>query len=220
MTDAGVERTVAFVDLAGFTALTEAMGDSAAVSLLERFTALTRESMRAGDELVKEIGDAVMLASASPQQGLTLVEGLFGACFAEPDFPLPRAGLHHGPVVERGADYFGATVNLAARIAGQAHGGQVLASAPVAEAAREHGLDVVDLGQFGLRNLSGPVELWEIRLGVSDDAAGIDPVCRMRVSRDDAAGRLRFESHDYWFCSLACAATFASSPDPYVTAHD
>lgn len=209
------ERTFAFVDLAGFTALTEAMGDTEAVAVLDRFTDLTHQALADADELVKEIGDAVMLVSPDPDGGVSLAARLFDACSREADFPVPRGGLHHGPAVSRGRDWIGATVNLAARVAGQAHAGQVLATAPVAEAARCHGLEAVHLGSFELRNVADPVDLWEIQVGVSNVAAGVDPVCRMQVLRDRAAGRLRYEGSDYWFCSLGCAASFAAEPARY-----
>jgi len=115
------DRTIAFVDLAGYTALTEAHGDHASIDLLDEFTANAREAVAAsGAELVKSVGDAVMLAASTPAAGLEAVRLILTACYASDAFPEPRAGLHHGPVVAREGDYFGATVNLAARVAGRA----------------------------------------------------------------------------------------------------
>ena len=111
---------------------------------------------------------------------------------------------------------FGSTVNVAARIAGQAHGGQLLLSDEV-HAEVPDGMEVVDLGEFDFRNVTGPVHLYELRLGLDHACAGSDPVCRMRVERDRAAGRLRHGGQDYWFCSLACAERFASTPDAFIT---
>lgn len=209
------QRTFAFVDLAGFTALTEAMGDEEAVGLLGRFVELTQSALGDGDELVKSIGDAVMLASPGPEAGLSLLHRLFTGCHDQHDFPVVRAGLHHGAAIRGDGDWFGASVNLAARVAGQAHGGQLLVTSAVAEAARRRGFRTVELGEFELRNIAEPVELWEVHLGIADEAAGVDPVCRMRVMRDRAAGRLRHEDTDYWFCSLDCAGQFAADPGRY-----
>ena len=115
MTEAA-ERTIAFVDLAGFTALTEVHGDNAAVDVLDTFNAAVRTAVGdSGAELVKTIGDAVMLAALTPAAGLVAVRQVFDACYATDAFPEPRGGLHHGPVVAKDGDYFGATVNLAAR---------------------------------------------------------------------------------------------------------
>lgn len=212
------ERTFGFIDLAGFTALTEVHGDEEAVGLLDRFVMLVNAALGDDDRLVKTIGDAVMVVSLEPLGGVELVQRLFVACSAEHDFPLPRAGLHRGPAIAREGDWFGATVNLAARVAAQAHGGQLLVTEPVAEAARAAGLELVDLGEFDLHNVSEPVHLWEIVTAAAHQAAGFDPVCRMRVLRDRAAGRLRHDGVDYWFCSLDCAGQFATDPQRYAAA--
>ena len=206
------EHTFGFIDLAGFTALTEAHGDADAVALLDRFGAIATDALGPGDRLVKTIGDAVMLAFAGPDAAISATTRLFTA-LAGTDLPVARAGLHHGAAIEHNGDYIGATVNLAARVAGQAHGAQVLATTEVAEAARRQGVSVVDLGCFELRNIAERVELYQIE--VCPDAAGsvIDPVCRMQVRRADAAGRLRHGERDFWFCSLECAAAFTANPD-------
>lgn len=211
------EITFAFVDLAGFTALTEAHGDADAAALIERFEQLTAGSLADGDRLVKTIGDAVMLAFPTPDAGLDGVTLLVQACVAEPGFPLPRAGMHQGTAVERNGDYIGGSVNLTARVAGQAHGGQVVATEPIAEAARRLDIRVVDLGSFDLRNLTAPVALFELELCPLAAGTVIDPVCRMQWQRAEAIGRLRHRDHDYWFCSLACAGRFATDPDHYAT---
>lgn len=216
--DSGQERTFLFVDLAGFTALTEAHGDRQAADLAQRFAGLSREALDAEDRLVKSIGDAVLLAAPNPKAGLMLCGRLLDQLGAEPNFPAPRTGMHHGPAVERNGDFFGAAVNLAARVAAQAFGGQVLATESVVEAARSAGISVVDLGTFRFKNISEETRLFEIHVGPRIEGGAIDPVCRMRVEREDAAGRLRYRDADYWFCSLDCAARFAAAPDSYAEA--
>ena len=59
-------RTFAFVDISGFTALTEAHGDEEAVATLARFREITHAALAPSDILVKTIGDAVMLAFSQP----------------------------------------------------------------------------------------------------------------------------------------------------------
>jgi adenylate cyclase len=207
-----VVATFGFVDLAGFTALTEAHGDTEAVALLERFEAITMGALGPDDELVKTIGDAVMLVFRDPAAAVMAVGRVFGA-LAEAGLPIGRAGLHHGPAIKRGEDYLGASVNLTARVAGQAHGGQLLATTEVAEVARGLGVTVVDLGCFELRNIAEPVELFELEVCPAAAGNAIDPVCRMQVARAEAAGRLRHRDRDHWFCSLRCAGAFAADPD-------
>ena len=213
---APLERTFAFVDLAGFTALTEAHGDHAAIDVVERFVEDARAAISGRGELVKTIGDAVMLSFPTPEAALLAARDLLERCAAISESPAPRAGLHHGAAVPRGDDWFGATVNLAARVAGRAFGGQTLATVPVASAARRIGVPVVALGCFRLRNVSEPVELFQVELVRPPEAVSIDPVCRMQVSHATAAGRLRHDDRDLWFCSLACVQSFVADPARYV----
>ena len=212
------EKTVAFVDLAGFTALTAVHGDQAAVDVIDEFTVIACEATDdAGAALVKTVGDAVMIAAPTPEVGLDAVRRLFEAAYARDGFPEPRAGLHHGPVIERNDDYFGATVNLAARVAGRAGSGQAFATAPIIDAARNAGLDAVPLGAHQLRNIVEPVELWAIELCPAQVDLSVDPVCRMRLDCQSAVGRIRHLGVEHRFCSLSCIAAFATEPGRYLT---
>lgn len=215
---AEVEATFGFVDLAGFSALTEVHGDTDAVLLLDRFEAIARGALGTDDRLVKMIGDAAMICFASPSDAVAGTKRLIDACMREPSFPIPRAGLHHGTARERGGDFIGNAVNVAARVASRAAGGQTLSTTTVAAAARHMELGVIDLGCFDLHNLSERVELFEIEMYTASDGTPVDPVCRMQVSRSHASGQLRFDETEYWFCSLSCAASFALDPGKYVSA--
>ncbi len=204
------ERTFAMIDLAGFTALTETHGDEHAADAAELFANLARRSLDEGDELVKCIGDAVLLASLTPESGLTLVRRILDECRAVDGFLVTRTGLHHGPVVRRGDDYFGASVNLTARLAARAAGGQVLATGRVAEFANTVGITVVELGIANFKNIEQPVDIYELELEPAL-VESIDPVCHMRVNRATAAGHLRHHNGDYWFCSLECTQKFLAT---------
>lgn len=207
-----VERTFSFVDLAGFTALTEAQGDEDAADVATRFGEITRSVLGAGDRLIKTIGDAVFVSSPGPEAGVAFVERLFNAAADEPGFPTLRAGLHHGEAVERDGDVFGAAVNLAARVAGEAHAGEVLGTERVASAARDSGIPVAELGDLLLKNVRRPVPVYSLVLVLGATETPLDPVCQAPVERRSAAGRLRYKSKEFWFCSLTCAAAFASNP--------
>lgn len=207
--------TFAMIDLAGFTALTETHGDHQAADLAMEFTDIARAGLGSGDLLVKSIGDAVLLASPTPAEGITLVRRVITDCIAREGFLITRTGIHHGPATRRGDDFFGAAVNLTARIASHAAGGQVLATPPVAAAARDLGIGTTALGSVRFKNIIEPVALQELDLGTVDVTVSIDPVCRMSVDSASAAGHLRHESVDYWFCSLDCARQFAADPDAY-----
>ena len=214
-----VEATFVFADIAGFTALTEVHGDHDAAALVAEFCRAVRAELPAsGGSEVKTIGDAVMLAI--PDSGAAIVLGLRIAheLMRGHGAPAVRVGLHHGPAIEREGDYFGAAVNLAARVSGQAAGGEVLLTGETAALAPElEGVLYEPRGRRTLRNVGEPVELFAaVRAGeASEHELARDPVCRMAVDRDRSAGRLTYEDTAYFFCSLACAAEFARRPERF-----
>jgi adenylate cyclase len=210
-----MEGTFCFVDLAGFSALTEAHGDDAAADLALRFTGMVREALAGDGRLVKTIGDAVLVVSPSPSPAIRFVSRLWNRAGEEPGFPVLRAGLHHGEAVERGDDVFGSAVNLAARVAAAARGEQVLATARAAEAARRIGVSATPLGKVRFRNVRDPVDLFRLDFGLAELAQVIDPVCRMRIASESAPARLRLDGADYWFCSTRCLGLFAADPGAY-----
>jgi adenylate cyclase len=154
---------MAFLDLVGYTRLTEERGDAAAAGLAEALAVLVGRSAREhGGVPVKWLGDGVMLHFREPagavRSALELVEEVPGA-----GLPPAHVGVAAGPVVVQGGDYFGRTVNLAARIAARAGAGQVLVSQGVAEVASPEGVRFVELGELELKGIAGPVRLLEAR---------------------------------------------------------
>ena len=139
--------TVAFVDLAGFSAITDVYGDASAIAVLECFEELVRQALGELGPPIKWIGDEAMLGFPDPATALEVLGRLLPACRSEPRIPLTRTGLNHGPVLRRSSDLFGSTVNIAARIAAVASPGQLLATQTVADIAAESGIDVRDMGR-------------------------------------------------------------------------
>lgn len=140
-----IEATFCFVDIAGFTALTEAHGGSAAADLIDRFRALVDDALEGKGRVVDRAGDAFFLVWPKPVNSIRFVSLLFESVRQESDFPVLRVGLHHGRAIERDGGYFGADVNIAARVAADARAGQVLCTAAVAEAAQAQGVSVLSL---------------------------------------------------------------------------
>jgi adenylate cyclase len=213
-----VVHTFLFADLAGFTALTEAHGDEEAVELAVEFGECVRGlAAEEGGEEVKAIGDAVMLRcdreSAAVELGLRIVE----AVRSRQRFPAVRVGMHTGPGIERGGDWFGAAVNLAARVCGAAGGDEVLLTEATRTAAGKlEGIDLHRHGERRFRNVRDPVYLYRaVREGAEREGSPIDPVCRMVVDPGQAAGELSYQDREYHFCSLDCARTFAAAPEEY-----
>lgn len=203
--------TVAFVDLAGFSAITDVYGDRIAIALLERFEAMVRGALDGHAPPIKWIGDEVMLGFPDPVAALKALGRLLPACRLEPSLPLTRTALSHGPVIRRGGDLFGSTVNIAARMAALASPGQPPATAPVAEVAAATGIEVRDLGNVRLRSVADGSALYSIELAVTADPDWIDPVCKMHAPYE-AYSRPRSGP---WFCSDVCAEAYAKAPDIY-----
>jgi class 3 adenylate cyclase/YHS domain-containing protein len=221
MTAPAADATFLFADIAGFTALTEAHGDEEAVNLVADFSgAVNRELPSFGGAHVKTIGDALMLRIGQPDDAVR-----FGLCIINDlmighGSPAVRVGLHHGTAIERDGDFFGATVNLAARISGLAVGGEVLLSGSTAALAPSiDGIIYESRGRHELRNIAEPVEIFAAVRTTEEGGTEltVDPVCRMAVDPQRAAGRLVFEGQAYFFCSLGCAGSFARHPERYAT---
>ncbi len=214
-----VEATFAFVDLAGFAALTEAHGDTEAVAMVHAFQERTREALAPDDQLVKTIGDAVMLAFPTPRSAVRALRTLLERELARDDAVLlPRVGAHHGTAVAVDGDYYGAAVNLAARVAGRARGGEFLVTSTTAFAARDAGEVVTHVGAVELRNIAQPVDLFAVRVPEVSATVAVDPVCQMRVPvTGPAAIALEWSGHTVHFCGLPCVRAFAEHPENYLT---
>jgi adenylate cyclase len=214
------ESTFLFADIAGFTALTEAHGDEEAARVVARFSdAVTRELPAFGAEHVKTIGDALMLRVPEPPQAVLLGLRIAQDVMRGKRAPAVRVGLHHGSAIERDGDYFGAAVNLAARVSAAATGGEVLLTGETAALARNlEGVQYESRGRSALRNIREPVELVAAirQRETAEHRLAIDPVCRMAVDPEHAAGRLVIDDTAYFFCSLDCAGAFARTPARFV----
>ena len=152
-------HTFLFCDLVGFTALTAAEGDlrgaAVAIELCERTMPLLPEHRA---EHIKSIGDALMLRADDVELGIRLGLRIVSDLERLEGFPPVRVGLHTGPAVAREGDWFGNTVNVAARLCAAAAGGQVLVSeAALRSAGRLRGLELGDQRLHWLKNVTEPV---------------------------------------------------------------
>jgi adenylate cyclase len=210
--------TFLFADMAGYAALTEAHGDEDAADLATEFFGSVRGLLPDhGVEEVKTIGDAILLrcdeAATAVQLGLRLVEKTGD----RPRFPLVRVGMHTGPAVHRSDDWFGATVNLAARVSALAGGREVLLTRATVDAAGQHaGVEFRHRGLHHFKHIRGRTDVYRAaRAGPSAEGLPIDPVCRMAVDPGKSAGTLVHGGIEYHFCSLECARAFADAPEEY-----
>jgi adenylate cyclase len=155
------DTVVAFADLVGFTELgeerdPEALGDVAAL-LLEHAEAVIESPVR----LVKSIGDAVMLVSSEPVPLLHALLDLIDAAEADERLPPLRGGVATGPALQRFGDFYGGTVNVAARLCSRARPGSLLVSEKTREGARD-GFSWSSAGPKKLKGV-GTLDTWRAR---------------------------------------------------------
>ena len=165
---AGAFRTVLFTDVEGSTALTERLGDAKAREVLRAHERIVREALRAhGGAEVKAMGDGFMASFSSATGALECaiaMQRAFAAHNESAEEPIRvRVGLNAGEPIAEEKDLFGTAVNMAARIAAQAEGGEILASDVVRQLVAGKGFLFSDRGETVLRGFEDPVRLFEVR---------------------------------------------------------
>jgi class 3 adenylate cyclase len=148
-----------FLDITGYTRLTQERGDAAAAALADQLGQLVqRTAVKHGGRPVKWLGDGVMLVFPKPGAGveaaLQMVSGVAAA-----GLPPAHVGLHAGPLIFQDGDYYGQTVNLASRIADYARPGEVLVSQSVVDASDGSSVTFRDIGPVELKGVSGAMHL-------------------------------------------------------------
>jgi class 3 adenylate cyclase len=161
-----VEATIAFVDIASFTALAEVSGDDAAVRALDRIDTVVRRLLVEHDgKLVKQVGDGFMLAFRDPADAVQFAVATQTELALAPDLPAIRVGINTGPALYRTGDYLGGAVNVASRVVNSAMPGQILLTEPVATAATKAGIEVEELGVRMMRGVDEPLALYRVKPG-------------------------------------------------------
>jgi len=162
--------TIAFSDMEGFSAMTERLGDSKAHVVIKAHNTIVRTALKEhGGQEVELQGDGFLLAFPAPQQALRCAAAIQQACArhsarrgAEPI--RVRIGLHSGTPIKEGDRFFGITVILAARIAGQASGGEILVSSTVHELVGDQtGFVFGDSREAELKGLAGTHCMFPLR---------------------------------------------------------
>jgi adenylate cyclase len=156
--------TFVFADLAGYTALTEERGDQAAARLAHEFRrtmcGLSREH---GASQVKSMGDGVMIWAPDAGAAVALAGRTVEEVGARPDLLPVRVGVHTGPAVMQGCDWYGSAVNVAARLAREAEPNQALVSAATHAAARGRlQRRLVAPREMALRGVAQPISVWRL----------------------------------------------------------
>lgn len=167
-----VPLAVGFVDLVGFTTLSQQLSDDALGDLVTRFESVAHEAItQSGGRVVKTIGDEVMFVADDPVATVRLGVDLAERIAADDALSQVRVGLAFGDVLLRDGDHYGPVVNLAARLVGVASPGTVV----VSDATRKAVGDLDDLEWVSLRTRYlkdiGRIPLWGVRRR-SDDRGG------------------------------------------------
>ena len=147
---------IAFADLAGYTRLTEELGDEHAVDVVERFVANVENTLPDDARIVKTIGDEVMVVGGDVA---ALADWAVGFQILHTTRPRPRIGMHYGDVLYRDGDYYGREVNQSARVAARSGAGEVLVTRPVVEAAGSN-LEFELIGEVRLKGFNEVTELF------------------------------------------------------------
>jgi adenylate cyclase len=153
------EHTFLFADLVGFTSLTDAFGDDRAADVALVLYGQVRgllTTYRA--EELKTLGDGMVIRCDAAADGIRLALRIVDELDSIPGFPPVRVGVHSGPAVHRQGDWYGRTVNVAARLCSAAAGGDVLVSEQTRHAAGR--LPAVAFGErrlHWLRNVTEPI---------------------------------------------------------------
>jgi adenylate cyclase len=169
LTDAGMltapsrPPAICFLDITGYTRLTNERGDDVAADMAQGLSALVQRTVvDHGGRPVKWLGDGVMVyfreAGPSVVAALDMVDGV-----ADAGLPPAHVGLHAGPVLFQEGDYFGQTVNVASRIAEYARPGEVLVTQELADQTGDSGVAFSDIGPVELKGIAGPVRLLAAR---------------------------------------------------------
>jgi len=159
-----VQLAVGFADIAGYTGMWREVEPRHLARMLDQFETVTGEVIAvAGANVVKRIGDAVMFVTNAPGVACALALDLLDACEAA-QLPKLRVGLAFGDVMVRQGDFYGATVNLAARLVASAEAGTALTDAELhTRLSRVRGgYAFMPAGKFNLAGFPEPVEAFQL----------------------------------------------------------
>lgn len=174
-------HTFVFADLAGFTALAELHGDEQAADIAVEFCRSINRLLPNDAEDLKMLGDACLLRFGSAADAVLVSLRLTSEIGPRHGFPEVRIGMNTGGAVLRGSEWFGTTINVAARVAELAGPGQILLTAATREeAGMQNAFVFDDHGVHELRHVGTPVHLFRARRAEEDREASwpVDLVCR------------------------------------------
>ena len=160
--------TILFTDVEGSTALTQRVGDAKAREVLRAHERIVREALQShGGSEIKHTGDGIMASFPSATwavESAIAMQRAFADYNETADEPISMCiGLNAGEPIAEEKDLFGTAVNMAARIAAKAEGGEIMASDVVRQLVAGKGFLFSDRGEVELKGFEEPVRLYEVR---------------------------------------------------------
>lgn len=160
--------TVLFTDIAGSTAMTQALGDAGAQEVVRAHNRVVREALTQfrGRE-VKHTGDGIMAsfeqASDSVEAAIMMQRGATSHTQGNPNLPLfLKIGINSGEPIQEDNDLFGSTVQMSARIVDKAQKGEIFVSEVVKGICTGKSFRFVSRGGYEMKGFDGPITLWEV----------------------------------------------------------
>ena len=205
-----VQRTFAFLDLSGFTALTATQGDEKAVDVLTDFrTAVRQVCSRRGVRIAKWLGDGAMLVAVESRPALETVLELQHRMRSDSGGVAIRGGLSTGAVILlEGDDYIGHAVNVAARLCDLAGAHEILAVPALVEFLPPWGAAAAER-DAPVRGLELPLRVACLGLAPARPDASVDPVCGLPLCPSTAAAtRKGADGVPLLFCAESCLETW------------
>lgn len=161
---------ITFVDLSGYTGETERSGDQEGTRLAFVLGEIVHHAATAGGgRVVKLIGDGAMLYFARPADAVRAAVDIVRRV-DQADIPPARTGIHAGDVIARDGDFFGRTVNIAARIQDHARPREILVSGDLAKACEGQDLTFESLEPIRLKGIAGQLEVHRLVFGLTEPA--------------------------------------------------
>lgn len=210
-----MEKNVAILmaDLSGYTAMTETHGSVSAADLIDKYVRIAEGCLVGDSKLHQRTGDEIMFVSDSPDALLATAISLTAHTASEENFLQVHGGLHYGKVLERGDNYFGTTINLAARIATKAAAGTIWCSDEFLNSVTNKSVvNFKSKGHHHFKNINGEKEVFELDTE-KINAGFIDPVCRMLILNPKNAFYHPDEAKLY-FCSSECLSIHMQMQKP------
>jgi adenylate cyclase len=199
-----MEQNIAILiaDLSGYTALTETHGATTAADLIDKYIDIVNNCLVGDTHLHARVGDGVVIISSSADSLIATSIMLFQNTL-EDNFLQVHGGLHYGKILKRNNDYFGTTINLAARIAAKADPGSIWCSSEYINALNDKSeLTFLPKGKHSFKNISDEIDVHELIID-NPKTFHIDPVCRMLIKE----GRNTIShpgDESLFFCSQNC----------------